>query len=457
MLKIIQVKLLIIFILIISVNDSFSQNKIVVDKIVATVGNSIILKSDIHNHKMQYKAQNVDLGTNPFCTVLEELIYQKLLYNQAIIDSVEISEDRVEAELNRRLRFFIQKIGSRERLEEYYGMTVEEIKDDFRDIIHEQKLSQAVESKITSDVRVTPSEVKHYFNNLSEDDIPVIESRIQLSHIVKKPPIREEEIQNVKRRLNEFRDRIIEGEDFSTLAIMYSDDNESARKGGELGFTNRGELHPEFEAVVFDLQPNEVSEVFETKFGYHIAQKIERRGEQINVRHILLIPKPDPHHIKKTQNKLDSIRRLVMKEEMTFGEAAEKFSDDPSRINEGVIINPNDRTTNFKPDELDSQLFFAVDRMEVGSISRHVSMITEDGKQAFRIIQLNNRTKPSKANLRNNYDHIHQIVLKKKKRKKIEKWIKDIIKTTYFHVKEEEYTDCDFSKNWVEKHLTTSE
>jgi len=449
-----QVCLFIYILLILCKTQVFSQEKQVVDQVVAIVGNSIILKSDIYNQKIQYEAQqDIDLGDDPFCEMLEEALYQKLLYDQAIIDSVEIPEEQVEATLEQRLNYFIRQIGSEEKLEEYYGRSISELKDNFRDIIREQKLSQQMESKITSDVRATPSDVRNYYNNLPEDEIPVVESQIELSHIVKKPPMREEEIQNAKSRLNRIRERVKDGDDFSTLAIMYSDDPGSARRGGELGFIGRGELFGEFEAVVFNLEPGQVSEVFETPVGYHIAEKIERRGERINIRHILIRPEISPQDLRKTKNKLDSIKNLIERNVMSFGEAAKKFSEHPSSINEGVMINPYTGTTRFSRQDLDRDLSQVVERMNEGEVTGPVEMMTEEGEQAFRLIHLRNRTEPSKASLQENYDYIKRLTLEKKKNEKIEEWIKNKIQKTYLHIIDE-YKDCSFSHDWLKKHLT---
>ncbi len=440
-----------VFALLLFKDASIAQNNnSVVDKIVAIVGNSIILKSDLYNYKMQYESQGIDLGPNPLCAVFEESLYQKLLYNQALIDSIEISDDQVESVLDRRIRFFIQQIGSREKLEAYYGKTIAEIKDDFRDIVREQELSQSMESKITRNVRVTPSEVKNFYKSFSEDEIPIVESQIEMGQIVKIPPIPDEEIENVKRQLNEFRKRILEGESFSTLAIMYSDDPGSARQGGELGFLNRGELFHDFEAVVFNLRPGEVSEVFKTQAGYHIAQLIERRGEQVNVRHILLRPKVSPYEQRRTQNKLDSIRNIIINGEMTFAKAAEKFSDDPSRVNEGIMVNQHTGTTKFKTEHIERELFQIVDRLQPGEISRPTAMLTQDGKEAYRIIYLKSRTEPKKANLKDNYDFIQELALQKKKEEIINEWIEEKIETTYLNI-DDQYKDCTFSHNWLKE------
>jgi len=427
-----------------------AQEKVIIDQVVAVVGNSAILKSDLFNQQRQMESQGITFGPNPECELLDEMLYQKLLFNQAVIDSIEVSDMQVEQILERRLRFFIQQIGSREQLEAYYGKSIEELKDEFRPLIREQELSQMMEAQITRNIRVTPSEVRRFFNSLPTDSIPTVESETELAQIVIKPPVEQEEIADTRRRLNEIRERIIQGESFSTMAILYSEDPGSARRGGELGFYGRGELYPEFEATAFGLRPGEISEIIETQAGFHIIQMIERRGEQINVRHILMQPKISPLQLSKARNKLDSIRRLITSEELTFAEAAIKFSDDPGKVNGGVMINPFTNTTRFKNDEIDQNLFFVIDRLDEGEISSPVPMMTEEGKQAFRIVKVNKRIDAHVASLDGDYDFIQQLALNRKKMKAVQDWIKRRIGNTYISINEN-YLNCDFSIQWTDR------
>jgi peptidyl-prolyl cis-trans isomerase SurA len=431
-------------------SKTFAQEKVIIDQVVAVVGNSAILKSDLFNQQRQLESQGITFGTNPQCELLDEMLYQKLLFNQAVIDSIEVSDQQVEQILDRRLRFFIQQIGSREQLEAYYGKSIEELKDEFRPLIREQELSQMMEAQITRNIRVTPSEVRSFFNNLHPDSIPTVESETELAHIVIKPPVEQEELAETKRRLNEIRERIIQGESFRTMAILYSEDPGSARRGGELGFYGRGDLYPEFEATAFGLRPGEISEIIETQAGYHIIQMIERRGEQINVRHILMQPKISPAQLSKARNKLDSIRRLIINEELTFAEAALKFSDDPSRVNGGVMINPFTNTTRFKNDEIDQNLFFVIDRLEKGEISSPVPMMTDEGRQAFRIVKVNNRIDAHVASLEGDYDFIQQLALNSKKMKAVQDWIRRRIGNTFISINEN-YLNCEFSIQWTDR------
>lgn len=427
-----------------------AQEKVIIDQVVAVVGNSAILKSDLFNQQRQLESQGITFSSNPQCELLDEMLYQKLLFNQAVIDSIEVSEQQVEQILERRLRFFIQQIGSREQLEAYYGKTIEELKDEFRPLIREQELSQMMEAQITGNIRVTPSEVRSFFNTLPPDSIPTVESETELAQIVIQPPVEPEEIAETRRRLNELRERTLQGESFSTLAILYSEDPGSARRGGELGFYGRGELYPEFEATAFGLRPGEVSEIIETQAGYHIIQMIERRGEQINVRHILIQPKISPLQLSNTRNKLDSIRRLIINEELTFAEAALEFSDDPGKVNGGIMINPFTNTTRFKNDQIDQNLFFVIDRLDEGEISSPVPMMTEEGKQAFRIVKVNKRIDAHVASLDRDYDFIQQLALNRKKMKVVQDWIERRIGNTYISINEN-YLNCEFSIEWTDR------
>lgn len=439
---------LICFFIFVMTGKVAGQDKVIIDKVVAVIGNSAILKSDIIEQKRMLDAQGVDLGRNPECVLLDDIMFQKLLYNQAIVDSIEVHEAQVEQEIERRLRFFIQQIGSRERLEEYYGKSIDELRDEFRDPIREQLISRMMESQITRNVSVTPSEVRSFFESLSEDEIPMVESEMAMSKILFEPVIQDFEIQAVKDRLEGFRQRILAGDSFNTLAILYSDDAGSARRGGELGFYGRGDLHPEFEAVAFSLRPGEVSEIVETRSGFHVIQLIERRGEQINVRHILLQPKASPEVEQETRSKLDSLRRVIMRGDLSFADAAREYSDHPSRRSGGTMVNPFTGTTRFRSDEIEPNLFFVIDRLEVGEISRPIQTMTDDGNMAYKIVWLRDRIEPHRANLKQDYDFIQNLALQEKKEKAILRWVIRRLEHTYVHV-HEDYAECEFDVKWL--------
>ncbi len=445
--------ILIMFFLCTQATDSLArqaQDKVVIDRVIAVVGNSPILKSDVINQVRELEAQNVSLGPDPFCAVLNEALYQKLLFNQAMIDSVEVSDDRVEQVLERRLRFFIQQIGSRERLEAYYGKTVDELKDEFREVVREQELSQQMEQEITKNVSITPAEVRRFFNQLPPDSIPMVESEIMLAKIKKVPPVRQEETDEVKSRLQGFRERVLQGERFSTLAILYSEDPGSARNGGELGFRGRGELFPQFEAVAFGLRPGEVSEVVETPAGYHIIQMIERRGEQINVRHILIQPKVSPEDALAVRNELDSIRTIIQDGEMTFAEAALKFSEHPGRINQGLMVNPFTGTNRFRSEDLEPSLFFVIDGLDVGEVSEPLPTSTEEGRTAYKIVSVRSRRDAQVANMQDDYDYIQQMALQQKKRQAVDRWVRRRLQSTYVFIHPDHH-HCSFDFGWIKQ------
>lgn len=423
-----------------------AANKVVIDEVVAVVGNIPILKSDIHNLVAQSKTEG--MGPKDNCYALEEMLFQKLLVNQAQLDSVEINDKQVEQELDKRLRYYIGQFGSQDRLEEFYNKPLAEIKDEFRPLVKEQILAQTMQGKIVNDLKVTPGEIRSFYNSIPVDSLPLINSEIEVCQIVKMPPISEEEKKNTKEKLEKIRQRIVNGEDFSTLAVLYSEDPGSASKGGELGMMGRGQLVPEFEATAFELKGKEVSRIIETQFGYHIIQQIERRGEMMNCRHILLIPKVNPSDLYKASQKLDTVYSILKTDTITFEQAVLRYSDDAeTKYNSGLMVNPGTGTTRFEMDELDQQTFFVVDKLNVGEFSRPVRMQTSDGKQAYRILYLRTKTEPHRANLKEDYQRIQNIALLEKQNKAVSAWIKKKKNSVYIQV-DPEYKKCNFKNEW---------
>ncbi len=429
---------------------SDKNEDVILDQIVAVVGDEVILQSEV---EIQYQAQAgyeiQGLAKDPaLCFLFEELLFQKLLLNQAKIDSVDVSEDQINSELDRRMRFFVDQIGSEQKLEEYYGKSILEIKSEFRDQVESQLIVQKMRARSTENVKVTPSEVRKYFNEIPEDSLPLISSEIQISQIVKKPPISTEEKTRTKTKLEDIRKRIINGEDFGMLAYMYSEDPMSAKENGELGFVQRGALVPEFEAVAFNLKEGDVSEIIETQYGYHILKLIERLGEKVNVRHILLIPKVSNNDLENALSFLDSIYQQILIDSLTFEAAAEKFSDDDeSKLFGGKMMNPQSGSYVFVPNQIEPMLLFSLDKMKVGQISDPMIMQTPDGKQAYRLIKLNQRTEPHKASLKQDYQRIQTAALEEAQRKSINAWIEKRQEDTYIKINEE-FTNCKFSNNW---------
>jgi len=430
------------------------DNEQIIDQVVAVVGRNIILESDIENQYLTYKMQMHGAlsgsATEMRCKILEDLLYQKLMVVQAEYDSIEVTQDQVDSELDRRISSFINQFGSQEKMEQFYGKSLSEIKQELNDIIKEQLLAQQVQNNIISPVTITPSEIRSYFKSLPTDSIPLIKTHYTIAEIVKKPPISVEEKLRVKEKLLELRKRILKGESFATMAILYSEDPGSAKKGGELGFYGRGQLYPEFEAVAFKLKEGEISNVVETEAGYHIIQLIERKGDYVNVRHILLVPKVSSADLLKARNQLDSIARLIRSDSITFEQAVEKFSDADDKNSGGLLINSYTGGTVFEPEQLDPQVSFTIEKMKVGEISNAVPMKTEDQKDAYRILLLKEKTEPHRASMKKDYAQIEQWALKIKQSETIDKWINEKVKDTYVKIKKE-YQKCPFKHNWFPK------
>jgi peptidyl-prolyl cis-trans isomerase SurA len=421
----------------------------VIDQVVAVVGKNIILESDIENQYLNYRMQSGIRGASGEvrCQILEEQLFQKLMVAQAEVDSIEIDEIQVEGEMERRLQMFISQFGSQEKMEDYYGKSIPEIKSELHDIIKEQLIGQQVQQSIVADVNVTPSEIRSYFKSIPNDSIPQITTEYQIAQLIKKPPVSIEERIRVKEQLLEFRSRILKGESFSTLAILYSEDPGSAKKGGELGFYGRGQLYPEFEAIAFKLKEGEVSNIVETEAGYHIIQMIERKGDYVNVRHILVAPKVSPTDLMKARNELDSIATLIRADSISFEDAVEEFSEAKNKNNGGLLVNAYNGSTTFEAEQLDPQISFTIEKMKVGEISNPVPLKTEEKEDAYQILLLKKKTQPHKANLKDDYSKVQMWTEANKKQEVIDKWINEKAKSTYVRIIDQ-YKSCNFQHDW---------
>lgn len=426
-----------------------AQNNVVVDQVVAVIGQNIILESDIENQYYQYRMQSgmISGGTSVRCQMLENLLFQKLLLNQAEIDSIVIQDLQIEQTMDQRLRYFISQLGSRERFEEYYGKSVEEFKEEFRDDIEDQLKVEQAQAEIVANVAVTPSDVRTYFRAIPEDSIPLVNSTVMIGEIVRTPPVSLEQKLAVKDRLRDLRKRVLEGESFSTLAILYSEDPGSAKKGGELGFYGRGELYKEFEAIAFKLKEDEVSEIVETQAGFHIIQLIERKGEYVNVRHILLRTKVSPIDLMRAKEYLDTVAGLIRNDSLSFEEAVKQYSDADNKNSGGLLINPMTGTNSFEVSQLDPQVSFVIDKLQVGEISNPVIMESEDGRQAYRLLYLKKRTLPHRANMQEDYDLIQQWALEEKKAIAFQEWTAKKARKTYIKINDK-FRECEFEYDW---------
>lgn len=417
------------------------------DGVAAIVGEKIVLHSAIEGQAQQMKAQGyVGDEVQLKCQILEDLLYQKLLSYHAQIDSIDVSKEEILAAIDQRIQYFVSQVGSEEKLEEYFGKTIAQLREEFQSVFRDQMLAQRMEGRITADVKVTPEDVRRFYNNIPQDSLPILPAEMQISQIVVFPKVDAKEKKRLENKLIEFKTRVEEGEDFKLLATLYSDDPGSAKNGGELGFLARGVLVPEFEAVAYRLQEGELSNIVETKFGFHLIQMIARRGEQINVRHILLKPNFSMASMNKAKSKIDSIIKLVHKDTLTFEEAAFQFSEDESKNNGGLIINPQTGTSTFAVEEVDPSLFFVVDQLSVGQISESVYFTSLDQRKGYRTLLLNKKTESHRANLKDDYDRIRMVAEQDLKNKASEKWIKNKINETYILIKDN--YDCSFKNNW---------
>jgi peptidyl-prolyl cis-trans isomerase SurA len=429
---------------------SQAQTGTVVDEVVAVVGSKPVLLSDIENQYLQYRAQGGIRGSakETKCHIMESSLFSKLLLNQAELDSVEVTDKQVDGELERRIRYYIQQIGSKEKLEEYFKKPLHEIKEELRGVISDQMKVEMTQQKITKDIKITPSEVRNFFNELPIDSIPLVNTEYIIGQIIRKPKVGLAEEIEVKEKLRTLRKRIMNGESFSTLAVLYSEDPGSAAKGGEVGLFGRGELYPEYEAAAFKLKPGEISDIVKSKAGYHIIQLIERRGDFINTRHILLMPKVSPFELAKASKELDSVYTLLQKGSLTFEEAVQKISDDPNKINGGLMINPQSQNNRWDPEQLDPKVLYAVDKLEPGQFSKPMIYKSEDDKDAYRILYLKERTKPHRANIKDDYDRLQNWALDKKKSEALREWVGRKLAETYIRISAE-YKECVYQQEWI--------
>lgn len=440
-----------IFVLIIFTQLLKAQEEIMVDRVVATVGDKIILQSDIENQALQVMAQGYYSGKDIKCKMLEELLFQKLLLIQAELDSIEVGFNRVESEVDRRLNYFIRQLGSEKKLEEYYHKSILEIKEDFRPLIEEQLRTQMMQANLVSGLSASPKEVERFYKNLPKDSIPLVNDQYQISQIQRYPPKNEKARNEAREKLLEFRQRIINGERFSTLAVLYSQDPGSARRGGELGFRTKDELDPEFAKAAFRLTDvGGISRIVESAYGFHLIQLIAKEGNQVNVRHILIIPEVDLDQKLATKAKLDSISDLIQKDSVSFEKAALYYSEDEmSRLNDGLMVNQANASTLFKLDELQPYEYNVIKDLKIGEMSEPFESVDEAGKVIFKIVKINRLIKAHKANLKDDYELIEQMALMTKQNDIIQKWLEERKKKTYIHI-DDSFTKCEFIKDgWI--------
>ncbi|MCS6929317.1 MAG: peptidylprolyl isomerase [Saprospiraceae bacterium] len=408
---------------------------LLIDKVAATVGGEVVLLSEVQEQVAYARQQNPKLGPDYACVVLQNLLVQKLLVHQAKIDSVLVKDEEVENQLDARIERLRSYFNQDDKaIEEYYGQTITQIKDQMREDMRNQMLAERMQQEITKKITITPAEVRDFFNQIPPDSLPFFNAEVEIRELVYKPPVNAEEKARAQAQAEQLRRRIVEkGESFAELAKRYSDDPGSAAQGGDLGWQKRGSFVPEFEAAVYKLEPGQVSPVVETEFGFHIIQLIERRGNLVHARHILIKPEITEDDLQKAVAKLDSIRNLILEGKLTFSEAVKTYGDKntASYNNDGRVANPRTGNTFFEVGDLDTNIFFAIDELKVGDISKPTPFRAPDGSRYYRLILLESRSKPHKADLRQDYNKIQAAALEQKKNHYIEQWMLKRLRRTH--------------------------
>lgn len=420
----------------------------IVDGVTAIVGGDVILKSDIEEQYDVFNRQNFGKPVT-YCEVFEELLFQKLLIHHAAIDSISVGEEEVESNMDRRIEQLIMQMGDQKKLEDFYEKSVVEIKEDMRTLIKEQLTAQRMQMTVVEGIEVTPSEVREYYENLPKDSVPLISAEVELSQIVKFPALSDEAEQEVITKLNELKDRIENGTSFSSMAILYSEDPGSNKKGGEYQGIQRGVFVKEFEAVAFNLRKGEISDPFKTEFGYHIVQLLEKRGEELDLRHILIKPKLTQENLQEAKNFLDSVSVAIANGEMTFEEASRRFSDDEqTRFNGGQMSNFQSGNNKFEVSQLDRGLFGLINSIEEGAITVASFYRTEDQREAFRIVRLDAKYEPHRANLDLDFTRIKGFALQQKQAKIVEDWKNEKLADTFVKINAGYYDCADALNSW---------
>ena len=426
----------------------------VIDEVVWVVGDEAILKSDIEQMRLQAAQEGIRFKGNPDCAIPEQIAVQKLFLHQAALDSIEVTESEIASGVNQQIEAWTQMAGSREKLEEYKRQTVSQMREQLHDDYRDRMLVQKMQQKLAEDIKVTPAEVRRYFKDMPQDSLPFVPTEVEVQIITQTPRIEQEEINRVKDELRSYTERVNNGEtSFSTLARLYSEDPGTARNGGELGYTGRGVLDPAFAAVAFNLtDPKKVSKVVESEFGFHIIQLIDKRGDKVNVRHILRKPIVSQEAIDNAILRLDSLGDELRASKFTFEEAVPYVSDDKdTRSNNGLMANNSEdgHTSKFRMQDLPQDVARVVDTMQVGQISKAFQMVNERGKTVCAIVKLKNRIEGHKATITEDFQILKNVVTGRLREQKIHEWVDKKIKATYVRINEN-YRDCDFEyQGWI--------
>ena len=445
----------------ISAADSSVTNPIhmgtVIDEVIWVVGDEAILKSDVESARMQAAMEGTKWNGDPDCVIPEQIAVQKLFKHQAQIDSIEVTDADVATEVEQYINYWLEMVdGSRERLEEYRHKPLSQIRNELREDLKDRRMVQKMKQKLVEDISITPAEVRRYYKDMPEDSLPFVPTVVEVQIVQMTPKITVEELNRVKEELRGYTDRINKGEtSFQTLARLYSEDTGSARRGGEIGFSGRGMLDPAFAAVAFNLtDPKKVSKIVESEFGFHIIQLIEKRGDKVNVRHILKKPVVSDEAVEKALGRLDSIANDIRAEKFSFEEAASLISDDKdTRNNKGLMSNSDMQTgritSRFQMQELPPEIAKVVDTMQVGQVSRAFSMINQRGKTVCLVAKLKNRIDGHKASISEDFQTLKDVVLQRRQNDHVHQWVVDKIKSVYTRLNDN-YKDCKFEyEGWI--------
>lgn len=415
----------------------------VIDKIVAKVDDYIVLNSDVETTYLSYRASGKELPANPRCEILRQLLIEKVMLAQAEIDSVIADPIRVEGELERRMTFFYEQYGGRDKMEEVLGKSVEDLKDELRDKVSEQLTVQQMRQQITSEVTVTPARVRRFYKQIPKDSLPFFPATYKVAQIVRYPDVSADEKTRIKQKLIGIRDKILSGEaSFAEMAEKHSEDVGSAANGGCYDFVQRGEFVPAYEATVFNLEPGQLSLPVESAFGFHIIKLVERRGNRYKSCHILIKPEATESGFQKTEHFLDSLRTLVAEEKADFSKLAQEFSEDrETRSNGGYITTPKTGSAQITADDLDYATFMTIDSMKIGQVSKPVRFRTADEKDAVRIVLYKQKIPPHTASYQNDYERLHKIALQKEEERALATWFDKTVRELYIYL-DDEYKSC---------------
>ena len=424
-----------------------------IDEVVASVGDDAILSSDIEYQYGQAMIEGVNFNGDMKCHILEQLLVQKMMLNQAKIDSVEVKDNEVMQQVDARLNYFTQQVGGQDKLEEYFKKPILQLRRDQMEAVRTQMITQKMQSSITKDVKITPSDVRKYYSRLGEDSIPYVSTQYEVEQIVVYPEIEQSEIDRIKERLRDFQRQVAEGRDFATLAVLYSEDPGSASRGGDLGWYSKSGFVPEFSAVAFNMhEKGKVSKIVQTEFGYHIIQFIDRKGDRINCRHILLKPKVSTESRNKGIAFLDTVSAWINSGKLSFEEAASTFSmDKDSRSNGGLMVNPEDGTRKFQLGQIPAEIAKAIQNLQEGQFSKpFVMMDDKKGRETIRMVRLLKKHDPHKANVSDDYDMLKSMFEGQKRKEVLDSWIVNKQKELYVVITPD-WRRCEFQyPGWVE-------